>query len=250
MWGLSLNSARKSDTEPSENTQLEKCRGLIREGKLDDAISCLTDLMLISNSTEVADLLAEAYHRAGESQEAALIQSLPGEKWKSINGHLLQIRVFVFDGDPEVLKFFRRMLDPRSYEVFLFTRSTACQRCPCNQGECCADIMFIDIAMMKNSGLDFLQSQKRKGCKIKNIAMMSDSWKKESIEANQAMGFMTFQKPVIPEEINLWLDECEKKIDPNRTLSDYFFEPTLPAAPINPDAWRETPPEERRPPSR
>ncbi len=247
---MSLTSAQKSDTEPTLNSRLEEYRELIKAGKLDDAISSLTDLMLISNSPEVSALLAEAYHRAGESQEAALIQSLPEEKWKSVNGHLLQIRAFVFDDDPEVLKSFRRMLGPRSYEVFLFNRPSPCRRCRCNDGERCADIMLSDMAMMKINGNDFLQSQKRKGCRIKNVVVMSSHWKEEDLESVRAMGFMTLQKPVTSGTINPWLDECEKRIDPSRTISDYCFENTLPETPINPDDWRGPPPEERRPPSR
>mgnify|MGYP003593580509 CR=1 FL=1 len=222
-----MNNIGKSDSEPASKSRLEQCKDLITSGKIDEAISSLTELMMDSTSPEVSALLAEAYRRAGDSQEAELIQSLPEEKWKSIKGRLIQVRAFVYDRHPAVLTSLRQMLEPRSYEVFLFTRSNPCRRCRCNEGENCADMMFCDLALLKDNGDDFQQVQKRKGCKIRNVVVMSENWKKEDLDSVRAMGFLPLQKPVTVEPISAWLDECEQKINPDRVLSNNCFKYAL-----------------------
>jgi hypothetical protein len=72
------------------------------------------------------------------------------------------------------------------------------------------------------TGLEFIESQTRYGCKAigKNKAVMSATWTDAELETAKKLGCKTFQKPFRSNELLSWLDECERRIDPNRKLSD------------------------------
>jgi hypothetical protein len=72
------------------------------------------------------------------------------------------------------------------------------------------------------TGLEFVENQIKKGCKVKNVALISGAWSESDLEYTQRLGCQPFHKPFTIDEINEWLDECENKINPNRLLSDWF----------------------------
>ena len=72
-------------------------------------------------------------------------------------------------------------------------------------------------------GLEFIENQKRNGCKVQNVAVMSGSWTDEELEHAKRLGCHTFNKPCKIYEIKKWLDACENKFDPNNKLSDLPF---------------------------
>jgi hypothetical protein len=49
---------------------------------------------------------------------------------------------------------------------------------------------------------------------------MSAAWADAQLEQAKRLGCRIFRKPFQIKELNEWLDECEKRIDPNRKLAD------------------------------
>jgi len=146
----------------------------------------------------------------------------------------MRIRVFVFDDDQTIRSILWRLLDGRGYEVFTFPDPAFCPLhlatgCPCPEDQACADIIISDINMPNVTGLEFVENQMKKGCKVKNVALMSGAWSDSDLEYARRLGCQALHKPFTLEEINTWLDVCEKKIDPNRVLSDWFQRGTHPS---------------------
>ena len=73
--------------------------------------------------------------------------------------------------------------------------------------------------MPKVSGLEFIENLREKGCKIKNIALVSGYWTEKEITRAKEIGCTVFHKPLKTEVLDEWLDNCEKNIDPQRVLS-------------------------------
>jgi YesN/AraC family two-component response regulator len=88
----------------------------------------------------------------------------------------------------------------------------------------CVDIIITDVNMPNVSGLEFIKNQLKKGCKVKNIALMSGTWTDYESEYALRLGCQVFHKPFSLDELNKWLDDCEKKIDTNRDLSNWFLD--------------------------
>ena len=138
-----------------------------------------------------------------------------------------QIRVLVFDDEVTILKLLRYVLEARGYEVFTFLDPSFCplhcqDSCKCGDSCCCADIIISDIRMFSVDGLSFIKNQIEKGCKVKpsNIAILSGYWIPEVAEEMSPLGIKGFQKPFFIDELEKWLDECEKNIDSDRNLID------------------------------
>jgi CheY-like chemotaxis protein len=93
----------------------------------------------------------------------------------------------------------------------------------CPSGQSCTDIIVSDINMHTISGLELVDELVRNGCKARNIALMSGDWLDFHRFYARKLGCKTFDKPLKLGEINDWLDECEKRIDPNRKLSGWFL---------------------------
>ena len=139
----------------------------------------------------------------------------------------MRVRAYVFDDDEAVRLMLWHILDNRGYEIFTFPDAGLCPFhtaavCPCPKNQSCGDIIISDINMPNISGLEFVKDQIKKGCRIKNIALMSGSWSKSELQEAKKLGCQLFNKPFNISDINEWLDECEKDINPKRTLSDWF----------------------------
>ena len=78
--------------------------------------------------------------------------------------------------------------------------------------------------MPQVSGLDFVRQQKKRGCKCKHYAVISERWDVEDLERAHELGCMMFRKPSGFSEMSKWLDITEKQIDPNRKLCNWFME--------------------------
>jgi two-component system response regulator FlrC len=123
----------------------------------------------------------------------------------------------------EIIKF---ILEDRGHEVFFFEDPSDChiytlRECNCDHVNLCADIIISDISMPKVDGLNFIEQLRKKGCKIKNIALISGYWTKDDIKKARKLGCTIFFKPVSPATLTEWLDVCEKDISPERILSDF-----------------------------
>jgi CheY-like chemotaxis protein len=141
----------------------------------------------------------------------------------------MKTRVLIFEDDKVIRSGLRQLLEKRGHEVTVFSDPGNCQllsshECKCRPGQMCADFIISDIDMHTTSGLEFVDGQKRKGCKIRNIALMSGSWTEADKDHADRLNCRTFHKPFDPSEMLDWIEEGKKRIDPNRRLTDWFLD--------------------------
>jgi CheY-like chemotaxis protein len=133
----------------------------------------------------------------------------------------VKLRALVFEDEDGLREIVVRILERRGYEVVAFKDPA---QCPLFRGgmcySSCADVLITDLRMPNMSGLEFLEHQFKHGCKIKNVALMSGAWSDGEARRATDLGCRVFNKPFSVKEIDAWLAECEKGVDPKRVLSD------------------------------
>ena len=139
-----------------------------------------------------------------------------------------KIRVIVIDDEDVILLMFKRWLSKKFYEVLTYKDPTVCPLYKKKTELCmkefpCADIIFTDIKMPHMSGIEFLQYQSQRGCKldIKNKAVISGYIDDESRKAIKTLGCSFFKKPLELSLISDWLHECEKRTDLSLPLDTF-----------------------------
>ena len=137
----------------------------------------------------------------------------------------MRLRAYVFDDDESIRTLLSTILMNRGYEVEAFVDPKLCpltldQTCTCPHGLACCDVIISDLNMPHTSGLDFLETQKRKGCKVENMALISGGWNPIYRRRAREIGCQTFDKPFLISDLNAWLEACEQRIDPNRKLAE------------------------------
>ena len=136
----------------------------------------------------------------------------------------MKYRTILCEDNEHVREILTYILEDRGYEVFSFEDAGDCPlnsltECICNHINPCSDIIISDVSMPKVSGLEFVENLRKKGCKIKNIALVSGYWTEKDISRAKEIGCTVFHKPLHPEVLSEWLDNCEKNIDPQRVLA-------------------------------
>ena len=140
----------------------------------------------------------------------------------------MNYRILIFDDQKMIRQLLWSLFDKRGYEVFTFPHPALCplseeKHCPCPKGQACSDVIISDLEMPFKNGLDFIEEQINKGCKCKNIALMSGAFTNEHFVKAKSLGITIFEKPFQLADINNWLDRIEKNIDPERKLADWFL---------------------------
>jgi CheY-like chemotaxis protein len=135
-----------------------------------------------------------------------------------------KIRAMVFDDDAEIRSVLVKIMEERGYEVLAFARASVCQMCRCPEGHMCADLTICDVSMPGLRGVEFLEHQTKRGCRNKNVALMSAYWSASDRRRTTGLGCQVFQKPFSIGELTNWLDDSEKTIHPNRVLTSWFQE--------------------------
>ncbi len=138
-----------------------------------------------------------------------------------------RLRALVFDDDESIRRLLTMLLQARGYEVFDYPEPIHCTvydaaGCVCGTGCTCGDITLTDVEMPQISGLDLVEDQRSRGCKIdpRNVALMSGGWTEERLERARALGCRTFDKPFKVPELQAWLDECEARCRADLSLRD------------------------------
>jgi CheY-like chemotaxis protein len=140
----------------------------------------------------------------------------------------MKIRALIFDDDALILALLKEVLERRGYEVFTFSEPGVCPLYKNAEGICtgdhqCADIILSDIRMPNVSGIDLIEKLDKSGCKVKHRALISGSWTPSELAQAKELNCKMFDKPFKIEQLENWLDECEKSIDPNRILSNWVL---------------------------
>ncbi len=135
----------------------------------------------------------------------------------------MRIRVSIIDDGEGVLSLLNSVLEMRGYEIFSFSKPNLCQiysfeNCTCPKDYSCVDIFIINNNMMNMTGLEFIEKQRRNNCKVdpENKAIISMTYTDTEIQMARRLGCQIFEKLSFIDKIDSWLDECEKRIDPNR----------------------------------
>jgi len=136
-------------------------------------------------------------------------------------------RVLIFDDHAGIVRALEEFFTSRGYEVFSFTEPVGCplyggcEDC-CNELLPCADIVITDFRMPRMTGIELLQRQAQRGCKldIRNKAVMSASMHAEKEKAITDSGCAFLHKAALVPELLDWLSEREKHFDLSRPLGD------------------------------
>ncbi len=136
-----------------------------------------------------------------------------------------KIRVIVLDDDQVIRELIYDMLKNRGYEAHASSEPFSCpvylqSECSCPVEHICTTFIITDINMPNMTGFEFIEHQKNMGCKVQNIAVMSGRWTDKELDHAKRLDCHMFKKPFKIDELEKWLDECEKKLDHNSKLSD------------------------------
>jgi len=139
----------------------------------------------------------------------------------------MKYRTILCEDNEHVREILNFILNEREHEIFSYKDAADCPLNSSTEFKCyhenpCSDIIISDVSMPKLDGLKFVEDIKRSGCKVKNIALISGYWNKDDISRAKEIGCSVFHKPLLPEQLNKWLDNCEKNIAPNRILSQFM----------------------------
>ena len=138
-------------------------------------------------------------------------------------------RVLIFDDDELMRKLLWEYFDSRKYVVFTFPHPKSCalfdvQSCACPSHQACADIIISDLNMPFMKGLDFLEQQIKKGCKVTHLALMSGDLTNSDSDRAKSLGIKLFNKPFSITEIDEWVEIVEAEVPPDRVLNDLYLD--------------------------
>ncbi len=131
----------------------------------------------------------------------------------------MEIRTLLLEDDNNTRSLLERILTDRGHTVFGYASPLLCPlyedvRCHCKKTRPCVDFLITDNQMPGMSGLQFIQIQAERGCKIgaQNKAIFSGSWMNAEISLAQKLGYRAFPKPFKMEEFSRWLDLWEEQL--------------------------------------
>ena len=142
-------------------------------------------------------------------------------------------RAAVFEDDIVVMGLLKMFLSLRGYDVLAYDESLICPinsvKENCDMLLPCADIEIVDYSLAGMSGLDLLNSQDRRRCKLdsKNKALLSGYFDKIDKSKLASLGCMNFEKPVNFTELAKWFDECETRMQLSQPLGNIRKEKRL-----------------------
>ena len=141
-------------------------------------------------------------------------------------------RVIVCDNEDMVLDVFRHLFERMGYEVLTADTPITCafyreHADTCPQHDRCTDILITDNNMPNMTGLELLEMQHHRGCKLtsKNKALMTGNADSRLSEHAAVLGCQFFPKPVHISTILAWAQECEKRVDLSDPLASDLYLP-------------------------
>jgi len=141
-------------------------------------------------------------------------------------------RAIVCDDEQSILAVFRTVLEKMGYEVLTATTPMTCayyreyaDSCP--QHNRCSDILITDYDMPGMTGLEMLETQHQRGCKLtsKNKALITAREDPKLKERTELIGCQFISKPMRIAAITAWVKECEKRINLSEPLASDLYLP-------------------------
>ena len=112
--------------------------------------------------------------------------------------------------------FLAEVLEDRGYQVDKYAYAHSLPFCSqvgehCQSEQACADLLLTDNQMPLLNGLDMIEAQRARGCKLVagSRAVLSGSWSRDEQQKAQALGCQAFEKPYDLKGISDWLSACE-----------------------------------------
>ena len=137
-----------------------------------------------------------------------------------------KLRILLFEDEEMVRALIVEFLEVKGYEVFAYSNPSEFNTdCACNKDRniTCADFLITDIKMPNITGVEFLESQIGKNCRIGNVAFISAYWTLEDLDYAGKIGAAIFHKPFNIIDLNKWLDSCREDIPDKRVLGNEFL---------------------------
>ncbi len=121
-------------------------------------------------------------------------------------------RALVFEDNLICRRLLTAILQEKQFEVTAFSSPTDyppienTDKCPLSHSV--YDILITDNKMPDMTGLELLELQQQKGCKIPNHhkAIISGSWINKDLERARQLGCKVFYKPCPIDQITNWLE--------------------------------------------
>ena len=141
-------------------------------------------------------------------------------------------RAIICDDDHQILDLFRNVLEKLGYEVLTAETPMTCafyrdHADDCPQHNRCTDILITDNSMPGMTGIELLEIQHQRGCKLisKNKALMTGNEDLELRKKAAELGCHVFPKPLIIPTLISWLQECEKRFNLSEPLAAELYQP-------------------------
>jgi CheY-like chemotaxis protein len=141
-------------------------------------------------------------------------------------------RAIVCDDDEVILQVFKHALESTGYEVLTAETPLTCaffrdraESCP--QHDRCTDVLITDYAMPDMTGLELLEMQHHRGCKLtsRNKALLTGRDDEEIRRRAEVMGCSFFSKPLPISVLMDWIRECQRRTDLSEPLAKELFLP-------------------------
>lgn len=138
----------------------------------------------------------------------------------------MKSRVLIFEDNRDFRDVLHSLLGEFGFEVYSFPNpepflTIIGRHCRCSRNLVCADFIISDVNMPIVSGLELVSRQMEKGCRIKDITLMSGDWIEADLEYAEKTGCRVLYKPFGLEEIVPWLESRSKRIQPERRLLNW-----------------------------
>jgi len=137
----------------------------------------------------------------------------------------MKLRIFVIDDEECIRDSYKWHLESLGHEVITAAQPEMCnvyRDHHCESDTACGDILIIDYNLPRMTGLEYIEQLHARGCKgaIRWVMLLSGSLTEIDIERAKALGCEVRQKPLRLAELEAWVNDCAKKIAPDRKLID------------------------------
>ncbi len=126
-------------------------------------------------------------------------------------------RVYVFDEDIAVRAMLWKIFTPRGYKVDAYPKFSVCPETfytPLidDSDHANEDFMITSITDPDLSKPDSIKAKiEDKGCKVRHIALMAETWSEGDLKTAQALNYKTFRKPLSQSDLYSWIKRCEER---------------------------------------